>query len=277
MVSMKPINGLFITMAVSLVFPLSGFSQGIAPRPVEPRPAQPAQVSQEVQEYQQLPRTGPVARRLSAFQAFVERYPGTQLSLRVIRDAAAFFILEDSGSDYESLGRCADWIGRHLDSPAFAWARYRQASESLAIDRIETQVLYARVLASHADAVSARGDHTRSRDAFDRALKALNEAQTEWDTRPGSLQSRSDLAEELEFTRAWCLHGKGNYRDALRAYVSFMERHPSSDFMPGALRNSSLCLEVLDPQGSQQRIQRYRQMLAEEYSGSPEAASLRSQ
>ena len=265
-----------IFLGIPLILTASiAWGQAIEPRPVAPRQPE-GQISLEVQEYQRLPKSGPVAKRLSAFQSFVDRYPGTQLSLRVIRDAAIFFILQDTGNDLESLGECVQWMGKHLESPAFEWARYRQASDSLILDRIETHVLYARVLASYADAISMGGAAERSAGVYNRALTVLNEAQTEWDNHPNFYRLRSDLAEGIDFTRAWCLHGKGNYRDALRGYTNFLDRFPSSDFVPAALWNASQCLQVLDPSGSQQRMSFYHQRLEEEFPGSPETAMLRS-
>jgi len=166
-------------------------------------------------------------------------------------------------------------MGQHLDSPEFGWARYQQASDSLVLDRIETHVLYARVLASYADTMSLSGNLSQSAEVYNKALNALNEAQSEWDKHPNFFQVRPDLSEEIDFSRAWCLHGKGNYRDALRLYTSFLERYPSSDFIPAALWNASQCLQVIDPQGSRQRTSLYFQRLEEEFPGSPETAMLR--
>ncbi len=271
-------NQVFTFLGVLAIFGEWGWGQATLPRPVDPSPrAGDTQqgISLEVQEYQQLPRSGPVAKRLSAFQAFVDRYPGTQLSLRVLRDAAIFFVLQNSGNDADSLGTGVRWMGQHLESPAFGWARYQQASDSLVLDRIETHVLYARVLASYADAVSLSGDTEKSAGVYNRALNILNESQTEWDKHPNFYQLRPDLSEEIDFSRAWCFHGKGNYRDALRSYTNFLDRFPSSDFTPAALWNASQCLQVLDPSGSQQRLTLYFQRLEEEFSGSPETAMLR--
>ena len=267
-----------LLMIVALFSSSFSWGQATRPRPIEPRPIrQPARekASLEVREYKQLPRSGPVAKRLSAFQAFVDRYPGTQLSLRVIRDAAIFFILQNTGSDLQSLGTCVRWMGKHLESPAFGWPRYRQASDSLVLDRIETEVLYARVMASYADALSLSGDTEKSAVAYNRALNILNEIQTEWDRRSDFFRLRPDLSEAVAFCRAWCLHGKGSYRDALRSYTSFLNRFPSSDFVAAALWNASQCLQVLDPHGSQQRIALLFDRLEEEFPGSPETAMLR--
>ena len=209
------------------------------------------------------------------FSGLRRSLPGNSVSLRVIRDAAIFFVLQNSGNDLDSLGTCVRWMGQHLESPAFGWTRYQQASDTLLLDRIETHVLYARVLASYADAVSLAGDTEKSAGVYNRALNILNESQTEWDKHPNFYQIRSDLSEEIDFSRAWCLHGKGNYRDALRSYTSSLDRYPSSDFTPAALWNTSQCLQVLDPRGSQQRLTLYFQRLEEEFPGSPETAMLR--
>jgi hypothetical protein len=110
----------------------------------------------------------------------------------------------------------------NFSSPELAWERYREASNSVFLDRLETHLVYIRVLASVPR-------------TYSRALEELTRISNETQMRPGLLSARPDLEEEMLFTESWCLQGRQDYPAALRSYQRFLDRFPSSDFLPAAL------------------------------------------
>jgi tetratricopeptide (TPR) repeat protein len=224
---------------------------------VEPRPIQ-REAHPEAEAYRRLPTTGSYKDRMAAYQAFVDQYPGTQLALRAMRDVSVFYLLQDKSGQTERLEACAEWLGRRLSSPQYAWIHYATASDSLRLDRIETQLVYARILSGIR--------------RLDDALSSLAEVLVEGESRPDLWNARPDLKEQIDFARCWCFHGKLDYRSALNSYQRFIEAYPTSDYMPAALRNAAMCMTELDPQGGRETINLYLSRLKEEYPKSPEAA-----
>ena len=266
---------LILTAAALLLAPAWGQPQpserGRLPHPVEPRSVQ-SEISPEVEVYRSLQRLSLSEDRLSACKSFAARFPGTQLALRVMREAAELYLLKEENRGYNPLEECSVWMESHLASPAFAWSRYRNAPSSVFVDRVETHLVYARVVAS--SAYYERTGRENPPAAYERALRELSAILTEIEARPDVARSRPDLLEQIHFARCWCLHGKRDVGAALRSYEWFIESFPNSDFMPAALRNAALCM---NPTTQAQRIETYNQRLLEEYPGSAEAVGLRRQ
>lgn len=232
--------------------------QPIAPRPIEPRAVR-AELAPDVAAYRDL-RAAPLEGKLDACRRFVARFPGTQLSLRTMREAADLYILQPSGEGANPLEDCGRWMEENLSSPELAWDRYREVSNSVFLDRLETHLVFVRVLASVPR-------------TYSRALEELARVSSELEARPGLLSARPDLEEEMLFTESWCLQGRQDYPSALRSYQQFLERFPSSDFLPAALCYAAICLERTG--GDPERAREYRTRLVDEYPASPEAVSVR--
>ena len=269
---------------VAPVFLLAAMSlshgQPLDPRPVEPRPAAREQVRPEVEAYWRLQRVEISEGRLEAYKDFVRRFPGTQLALRVMREAADLYILEEPKGRYHPLEACGVWMANELESEPYAWSRYRNAPDSVFLDRLETHLAYARILASSRSFHSDTNGFLASPRTYDRALRELTAVDNEGEVRPEPLRARSDLIEQMRLTRCWCLHGKEDYRAALRSYEWFMESFPNSDFAPAALLNAASCLRALERHGtpepdSRQRMATYQRRLLDEFPGSAEAVKLR--
>lgn len=223
----------------------------------------PEEVSpDQVTAYRQLPTSGSIDDRLAAFEAFIDQYPGTQLSLRAMRDVSVFFLLRDTPGENGQLVRGVEWLGARLRSAPYEWVRYDSSSDSVLLDRIETQLLYSRML-------SGVG-------RYDDALRALSEVQVAGEARADIWRNRPDLKEQLDFSRCWCLHGKARTGEDFRApavnYEHFIEDYPTSDFLPAALRNAGVCISKLDPVGGRERAAKFLSRLKQEYPKSAEAA-----
>jgi hypothetical protein len=239
----------------------------------------------EVAEYQRIRSLPGAEERLKALEGFVDRYAGTQLALRAMRDVTELFILQESSGKYYPLEACATWLESHLRNPAYNWDRFRGEGSSAFIDRIETHLTYTRVLASSRTYSAKHNRFLASTRTYDRALEELGTITTEMEQRPDLLRSRTDLLEQMHLTRCWCLHGKGDYPAALRSYEWFMERFPNSDFIPATLYNAASCLRTLekkpesgvDPGEARRKIDAYQQRLLDDYPGSAETVLLRQQ
>jgi len=240
----------------------------LIPKPVTPkeRPLPPVSPP-EVEEYWKLPKTGSFDERLTAYRRFVDRYPGTQLALKVMREVASFYIVRDQSQSNNPLEECATWLRERLDAPEYGWERYAEAPLDQLQDRVETHLLYARILASLG--------------RFDRALEVLRDLSSQAERRPDLDRQRGDLIEQAEFTRCWCMHGWAlkkasavDIESVLLNYERFIDRFPSSDYVPSALGNAIKCLQQLDFVDRDDRIQAYRRRLFEEFPGSPETVEL---
>lgn len=236
-------------------------------QPVQPVPIESGGVVQrETEAFRRLPTTGSIKERLSAYQAFVDQFPGSQLSLRVMRDISTFYLLQEKTENSDPLRSCAAWMGERLSSPAFSWNRYADMPDGLILERIETQLVYARILAN------LRTDSGKGR--YDEALSALAEILVEGDSRPDIWSTRPDLKEQIDFARCWCFHGQQEeLRSALSCYQRFMETYPSSDFMPAVLLNAARTLNAIDPEGSREQIILHLTRLRDEFPKSAEAAA----
>ena len=230
----------------------------VVPRPVEPRSVT-TQLAPDVLAYRGL-RTVPLEIRLEAYRRFVAQFPGTQLSLRAMREAADLYMLQPSTASANPLEDCGRWMEEWLATPELSWDRYREASNSVFLDRLETHLVYIRVLASVPR-------------TYQRALEELNRIHHETEARPGLLVARPDLEEEMLFTESWCLQGRQDYPAALRSYQRFLERFPASDSLPAVLCYAALCLERAG--GDAARARDLRTRLVDEYPASPEAVSVR--
>jgi hypothetical protein len=234
----------------------------------------------EVGAYRELQGIKVSKERLAACQDFVGRFPGKQLALRVMREAADLYILQEARGRYHPLETCANWMGGHLKTPAWSWQRYRNAPNSVFLDRIETHLAYARILAGSRTYNSRSGKPLANSRTYNRALKELAIVVNEAENRPELMQQRSDLVEQMRLTRCWCLHGKEDYLAALSSYERFIDGFPNSDFTPAALLNAGSCLRALERRGAaaprgRQKIAAYHQRLLEEFPGSAEAVKLR--
>ncbi|MCG3199523.1 MAG: hypothetical protein HUU16_07010 [Candidatus Omnitrophica bacterium] len=237
-----------------------GQADPVIPRPVERRPIQgPGSVRPEVEAYRRLPNTGSFRDRIAARQAFVDQFPGAQLSLRVMQDMAQLFLLMEKPGESILLPEYARWLEARLGSPEYGWEWYRTSSDSVLLERIEVQLAYARILSF-------------TKNGYDRALSALAEALVEGQSRPSLWSNRPDLKEQIDFARCWCFHGKGDYGVAAQAYQRFVEDYPTSDYIPAALRNAVVCLRNHSPELGAEIMARYITRLQEEYPRSAEAA-----
>lgn len=253
-----------VILAILLCSPFRVCGQGFEPLAAAEREA--AKTIRETEAFRRLPATGSFKERLAAYQAFVDQFPGGQLSLRVMRDVSDFYLLQEKTGSSDPLRQCADWLGQRLSSSAYAWERYRNASDNLLLDRIETQLVYARILAN------LKGADGKGR--YNEALSALADAQVEGDSRRDLWSVRPDIKEEIDFTRCWCFHGQENeLLTALSSYQRFMEDYPASDFMPAALLNAARTLNALDPQGGREQVVLYLTRLRDEFPRSAEAAA----
>jgi len=259
----------FIPLAVSQPDPElveQAVPRPIIPKPIVPRPVTAPQPVQNdpgpnVEAYRRLAQSGLSQSNLAANQDFVDRFPGSQLSLRRMRDIAVFFLLKDQTDGNNPLETCARWMETRFSSEAYSWNRYMTATDSHFLDRVETHLLLARILASVGK--------------YDHALRALTEIQTEGEKRSALWNSRSDIRELLDFTRCWCFDGNQDFQTALSLYEQFLRDYPSSTLQPGALRNAATCAEQVGPQSDRSKTENYRSRLAEEYSGSPEATVIK--
>lgn len=252
----------FVAVALATSVGLTAFGQAdpVLPRPVERRPIQgPGSVRPEVEAYRRLPNTGSFRDRIAARQAFVDQFPGAQLSLRVMQDMAQLFLLMEKPGESKLLPEYARWLEARLGSPEYGWEWYRSASDSVLLERIEVQLAYARILSF-------------TKNGYDRALSALAEALVEGQSRPSLWSNRPDLKEQIDFARCWCFHGKGDYGVAAQAYQRFVEDYPTSDYIPAALRNAVVCLRNHSPDLGAEIMARYITRLQEEYPRSAEAA-----
>jgi hypothetical protein len=241
-----------------------GFAQGFEPLAAAEREA--ANTIRETEAFRRLPNSGSFKERLAAYQTFVDQYPGGQLSLRVMRDISVFYLLQEKTGSSDPLKQCADWLGQRLSSPSYAWSRYRTATDNLILDRIETQLVYARILAN------LKGENGKGR--YDEALSALADALVEGESRPDLWHARPDIKEQIDFARCWCFHGQENeLRTALSSYRRFMGDYPASDFLPAALLNAARTLNALDPQGGRDQVVLYLSRLRDEFPRSAEAAA----
>ncbi len=256
----------FLAILFLVVFIYQPFvmAQGFEPLAAAEREA--ANTIRETEAFRRLPSTGSFKERLAAYQTFVDQYPGGQLGLRVMRDVSVFYLLQEKTGGSDPLKQCADWLGQRLSSPSYDWNRYRNASDSLLLDRIETQLVYARILAN------LKGNDGRGR--YDEALQSLAEIKVEGDNRAGLWSARPDIKEQIDFARCWCFHGQEKeLRTALNSYQRFMADYPASDFMPAALLNAARTYNALDPQGGRDQVVLYLNRLRDEYPRSAEAAA----
>jgi hypothetical protein len=262
---MRPLLNLFLIIFIYLSCVSTwGFAQGFEPLAAAEREA--ANTIRETEAFRRLPNSGSFKERLAAYQAFVDQYPGGQLSLRVMRDISVFYLLQEKTGASDPLKQCADWLGQRLSSSSYAWSRYRTATDNLMLDRIETQLVYARILAN------LKGENGKGR--YDEALSALADALVEGESRPDLWNARPDIKEQIDFARCWCFHGQENeLRTALSSYRRFMTDYPSSDFMPAALLNAARTLNALDPQGGRDQVVLYLSRLRDEFPRSAEAAA----
>ena len=253
-----------LVLVFLLLSPFRVCAQGFEPLAAAEREA--AKTIRETEAFRRLPTTGSFKERLTAYQGFVDQYPGGQLSLRVMRDISVFYLLQEKSGSSDPLRQCADWLGQRLSSPAYAWERYRNASDNLLLDRIETQLVYVRILAN------LKGADGKGR--YNEALSALADAQVEGDSRRDLWSARPDVKEQIDFTRCWCFHGQeSELRTALSSYQRFMEDYPASDFMPAALLNAARTLNALDPQAGREQVVLYLTRLRDEFPRSAEAAA----
>lgn len=251
-------------LAVSFIADVPVTAQDFEPLKAAERAA--SNTLKETEAFRRLPSTGSFKDRLTACQTFVDQFPGGQLSLRVMRDISVFYLVQDKPGSNDYLKQCADWLGQRLSTPPYAWERYRSATDNLLLERIETQLVYARILAN------LKGSDGRGR--YDEALSALAEILVEGESRPDLWNARPDIKEQIDFARCWCFHGqKSELRTALTSYQRFMATYPSSDFMPAALLNSARTLNVLDPQGGREQVVLYLTRLRDEFPRSAEAAA----
>jgi tetratricopeptide (TPR) repeat protein len=255
---------IYLLIVLGVLYGSLGWGQSF--ENLSPAQRQAAESLRETEAFRRLPAGGSFKERMAAYQDFVDQYPGGQLSLRVMRDISVFYLLQDKAGRADPLKQCADWLGQRLSSPPYAWSRYANASDSMILDRIETQLVYARILAN------LKGDSGRGR--YDEALAALAEGQVEGDNRPNLWNVRPDIKEQIDFARCWCFHGKqSELRTALNYYQRFIQDYPTSDFMPAALLNAARTLNALDPNGGRDQIVLYLTRLRGEYPKSAEAAS----
>lgn len=232
----------------------------VVPRPVERRPIQgPGSARPEVEAYRRLPNSGSFRDRVGARQAFVDQFPGSELSLRVIQDMAHLFLLMEKPGESVLLPEYAKWLESRLASQDYTWEWYRNASDSVLLERIEAQLAYARILSF-------------TKNGYDRALSALAEALVEGQSRASLWSNRPDLKEQIDFARCWCFHGKGDYGVAAQAYQRFVEDYPTSDYIPAALRNAVVCLHNHSPELGADIMARYITRLREEFPRSAETA-----
>lgn len=265
----EPMTKLRIPRQILLVLlgvtAFASYAQNVPP--AQPVPIESGgEIQREGEAFRRLPTTGSIKERLAACQAFVDQFPGSQLSLRVMRDVCTFYLLQEKTGNSDPLRSCAAWIGERLSSPAYSWNRFAGAPESLILERIETQLVYARILAN------LRSDSGKGR--YDEALSALAEILVEGDSRPDLWSARPDLKEQIDFARCWCFHGQQEeLRSALSCYQHFMETYPSSDFMPAVLLNAARTLNAIDPQGSREQTILYLTRLRDEFPKSAEAAA----
>ncbi len=239
-------------------------AQGFEPLAAAEREA--SKTIRETEAFRRLPSSGSFKERLAAYQAFVDQYPGGQLGLRVMRDISVFYLLQEKSGSSDPLNQCAGWLGQRLSSPAYAWERYRSASDNLLLERIETQLVYARILAN------LKGNDGRGR--YDEALHSLAEIKVEGDNRPGLWEARPDIKEQIDFARCWCFHGQeSELRTALSSYQRFITDYPASDFLPAVLLNAARTLNALDPRGGRDQVVLYLTRLRDEFPRSAEAAA----
>ncbi|MCA9450542.1 MAG: hypothetical protein KC931_25700, partial [Candidatus Omnitrophica bacterium] len=107
-------NGFLLLMLATLL-PLGSFGQNA--------PSDRVNLNPEVEEYQRIRNLPGSEERLKALEGFVDRYSGTQLALRAMRDVTELFILQESSGRYYPLEACAVWLERHLQNPAYDWNR----------------------------------------------------------------------------------------------------------------------------------------------------------